>query len=458
MKTTVTLSLIALLFIGHGLEAADETARIKLKLSPQATPRYGLQYELLPPLKSQRSGNAALAYYNIILANRNSGLKEILEAADKEDDLTKTAQRLGQYQRTLADLARAASYKHCDWQAHLEDGFGALLPYLADLRRLSQLALLQAKIDLANGEHDRAIGQMQTGLAIARHAAQDRTLIGNLVGIAVAKMVFSTLESNAQTKGAPNLYWALSDLPRPYFRMRDAMRWERSWHEFQIPELGALKSDLSQADIGRIPVAKIARMMKESIGQDPYAIDKAASESARQATLADARNRLSILGVGPEKLAKLSRLETICLADFDRAQELSHDLFKWANLPYPQSHSKISGVVAEAMKWAKKKRGGYDPFPFHMFYPALAKANQRFATTERELDAWRCIEAIRAHAAANGKLPNSLGDIKGLHIPLNPMTGKAFGYELQGRTAVLTAGTPPKHDARETVIYELTVN
>ncbi|MBG85462.1 MAG: hypothetical protein CMO80_00985 [Verrucomicrobiales bacterium] len=457
---SLTLSVLAFICFNSIAGAAEEPARIKLSLSPQANPRLGLQYELLPKLETQRSGNAALAYYNIILANRDSGLKKFLEETGKslgknpsKDDLTKIEKTLKGYRPTLANLARAASYRHCDWQAHLEDGFAALLPYLADLRRLSELALLQARVDLTKRRFGQAIGNMQTAMAIADHASQDRTLIGSLVGIAITRKVGVVLQTYVQTKGAPNLHWALSDLPRPMFNLRDALHWERSWHKIQVPEL---------AEVGpenvRVPMEKISKLMREPTGSDPQAIDRSADKSAREAAVKSARTRLRGLGVTPAQLSKLSPLETVFLSEFDRYRELSHDLFKWANLPYPQNHTHIAAAGKKASEWGAEKRGKYDPFPFHTFFPALSKANERFATTERNLDAWRCIEAIRHHLANNnGKFPGSLEQIQGVAVPLNAMTGKDFRYELKGNTATLTARTPANHDAGDTTVYELSV-
>ena len=43
---------------------------------------------------------------------------------------------------------------------------------------------------------------------------------------------------------------------------------------------------------------------------------------------------------------------------------------------------------------------------------------------------------------ADGKLPASLDDVTEVPIPVNPFTGKAFGYRLEGDTAVLEAAGP----------------
>ena len=72
--------------------------------------------------------------------------------------------------------------------------------------------------------------------------------------------------------------------------------------------------------------------------------------------------------------------------------------------------------------------------------PPFPSPCSAFARTERQLAAIRCIAALRIYAAAHdGELPATLDEIKEVPIPLNPVTGKAFRYHLEGKTAVLDA-------------------
>jgi hypothetical protein len=47
------------------------------------------------------------------------------------------------------------------------------------------------------------------------------------------------------------------------------------------------------------------------------------------------------------------------------------------------------------------------------------------------------VEAIRSYAAANGRLPDTLDEITETPVPLNPVTGAAFEYGLDGGEAVI---------------------
>jgi hypothetical protein len=75
--------------------------------------------------------------------------------------------------------------------------------------------------------------------------------------------------------------------------------------------------------------------------------------------------------------------------------------------------------------------------------PALSKVLSARARIEWQGAAWRCIEAVRLYAATHGKLPASLGDIKEVPVPPDPVTGRPFEYTCDGTKATLTLTRRP---------------
>lgn len=71
----------------------------------------------------------------------------------------------------------------------------------------------------------------------------------------------------------------------------------------------------------------------------------------------------------------------------------------------------------------------------------------------------RCVEGLRLYAAGHdGRLPEKLADVP-LPLPVDPVTGKPFGYQLDGVTALLR-GTSPKGMEKNpayNVRYEVTI-
>jgi hypothetical protein len=81
--------------------------------------------------------------------------------------------------------------------------------------------------------------------------------------------------------------------------------------------------------------------------------------------------------------------------------------------------------------------------------PAAACSRQPF-TLERQLRRFvailGCMESIRLHAALNQqRLPGSLSEIQEVRVPVDPLTGKSFGYTIDGDSIVLGSmdSSPP---------------
>ena len=66
------------------------------------------------------------------------------------------------------------------------------------------------------------------------------------------------------------------------------------------------------------------------------------------------------------------------------------------------------------------------------------------ARLDRRVARLQTIEAVRMHAAATGKLPETLAAVSVVPVPADPVTGQPFLYRLEGDVAVVDAvdGTP----------------
>ena len=88
--------------------------------------------------------------------------------------------------------------------------------------QVGTLLTLRIRYELAEGRPDKAARTLQIGFAMARHVAEEPTLISALVGMAFAGLMENRLEEFVQQPDAPNLYWSLTDLPRPFIDLRKA--------------------------------------------------------------------------------------------------------------------------------------------------------------------------------------------------------------------------------------------
>jgi hypothetical protein len=119
--------------------------------------------------------------------------------------------------------------------------------------------------------------------------------------------------------------------------------------------------------------------------------------------------------------------------------------FKWTYVRYAEGKA---GLRAVERQWqAGKPPGDLTSIFFRalprLLLPAESTVCLAQARSQRQLAALRCVEALRIYAAAHaGKLPPSLGEIPEVPIPVNPVTGKAFPYRIEGDVAVLVADAP----------------
>ena len=78
---------------------------------------------------------------------------------------------------------------------------------------------------------------------------------------------------------------------------------------------------------------------------------------------------------------------------------------------------------------------------------------------DRKIAALRCIEGIRLYAAGHdGRLPAGLDSITEVPIPPNPLTGKPFGYTVDGNTATLEAAAPEGSRPTDSTQYVITLS
>jgi hypothetical protein len=71
-----------------------------------------------------------------------------------------------------------------------------------------------------------------------------------------------------------------------------------------------------------------------------------------------------------------------------------------------------------------------------------------------DLNGLRCVEAIRHYAATHdGHLPENLGDISQINVPIDAMSGKAFEYRRVSAGAVLKSVMPEGGGPRDIIHY-----
>jgi hypothetical protein len=451
-------ALAGLLF--SALLRADESVTvIKLSVQAQAAPTPALKYRLLPELQEMQMGNAVMAYYKCFMEQNHFYFdKEEVEKREKwqKCPLAELPDGLNDYGHgSLRQADYAARLDGCDWQIlHQLRTEGMLLP-LSDVQQLRMLAAalkVRYRGQVKAGKIDDAIRTHQTLFALARHLGEHPTLIGNLVGIAIANLAVEPFEELLQRPGCPNLYWALSQLPPSLVEIRKGMQGERFWVIAEFKDFLAPTQPWTAADVKR--AVDKARVIAGLAGEaDNKERDEwLAARLKDERWLADARRRLVAAGLPEASVAKFPPEQVLFRVLFSKYEITSDESTKWLNFPY---------WVAEA----ERERIKAGPAPdmeeriADLLRPAVAKVHRSQARLERRLALLRVVEALRLHAAAHdGQWPDDLKDIN-LPLPVDPFTGKPFTYKREGNTAIVQAGAPKGEEKNSAynIRYEVTI-
>ncbi|MHC4728368.1 MAG: hypothetical protein ACYS17_14200, partial [Planctomycetota bacterium] len=68
---------------------------------------------------------------------------------------------------------------------------------------------------IADEQYDNVIKTIQTGFSMANNFGKSPSIIQGMVGVGFGKFICRQLEQFVQKPDAPNLYWALRELPQP---------------------------------------------------------------------------------------------------------------------------------------------------------------------------------------------------------------------------------------------------
>ncbi len=456
-------------------------------LRPAAEPVPALKYRLFPEHLKLEPGNAAIFYHRGVTIMSETFWR--LRAKEKaqpgafphslemlasdtwlscpigEIQRDKARKYLEPFRDALKEVELGALRSTCDWEYdQRKEGRALQLSELQEMRGLNRIMKLKARVAILDGKTDEAMHWIDTGLAMGRHISQGPIMIQALIGIAISRNFTDCLKDLIQAPGCPSLYWALVDRPRPWIDMRRAMEGERHVLERELPELNDLDRGAWGLDQARQFTDDLQRKLldfasgEEVPGTDvalpfgPPDLSRRIRIVAMAAKLYPRAKRALIARGRPEaQLDAMPVIQVAALYSMEEYQRIRDGFYKWMNVPYWQykgtnapywqSYNQIDPAILSP---------GYEKLTnpllalFLMLAPPLNRVPLGAITLERELDAVQCIEAIRLYASAHeGKLPNSLEAITDVPVPLDPVTGKPFLYQVNGDSATLSGPAPP---------------
>jgi len=433
---------------GAPVAAAPEPLRVfKLAVQLGAPKTPALRYTLLPDPLDLTPGNAA-PRWNIASAaasaverDHNQGPNKLIAPVGtplnpegkvvpfKDLPRKEVHAYLAHFTKALRLAEQAARCDHCDWEfppLKLQD-FDFPMNDIQPLRMIAALLQTRCMLELSESRFDDAIVTLQTGFALARDLGKGDTLLQDLVGIAIGSIMFGQVEQWVQIPGSPNLFWALTDLPRPLVNTSHAMRNELTTLFRSFPPLRQLirdseKGAMTEEETNKI-VSELFKILNELEGsQMPDWQKKLGVAALAVKVYPEARKYLLEQGRKPEQLDAMPALQVVLLYYVDDYDQLKDEVLKWMNVPPWEARAGLESTT----KKIRELGPTHNPI-VALLMPAVAKVYEAHVRIERMASYLRCAEALRMYAATHdGKGPEKLEDVK-LPLPLDPATGQGFG-------------------------------
>lgn len=444
----VALTIVVANLAGISVARADTKAK-EITVFAQPQPERALKYHLLPTVIEQEPGNAAVTY---LMAATNLPDKPWPKEYDKWLELPLAELPVDQINAAvggMSDLAIAAEGARRDrveWDTTniRVNGVMALLPHIQSQRTLARRFALRIRLLVKQKKYDAAIEDIKTGMAMGHHLEEGGTLIEALVGMAVCNLMCDRLEELVQQPDAPNLYWALAELPQPLVNMRKGMQYEQHWIEFMIRQAHLKRADNS-FDSKPGTVSNDIAFLVSAFASENFVTGESSDAEKMQAQFMAAgiaiyryprakRYFMEKKGMTAEEVEKLPVAQVALSYSMERYRYWRDEMFKWLNVPHHQAAPHLEKMMGQF----KNAMALHDGFPFTMLLPAIDSAKRAEGRLDRRIAAIQVIEALRIHAAAHGQWPTTLEKLD-VPAPFDPMTGKAFTYSVKDGVATLKA-------------------
>jgi hypothetical protein len=455
--------MLALLLLG-GMAWGDEPGSdptqppvIKLTLHPAAPAKPALKYRLLPERIDRQPGNGAQFYYRAqLMFNQNAGRqaynKELAEHDEQwgkepcQGEIREQIKKwLAQFPASSQQQLREATHREeCSFDYRLKERNGIeiiqfLLPEIQEMRTFGRHFRYQARVAIAERRYDDAAEVFRMGYQMGRDTASEPLLINGLVGVAIASLMNYELEDWIGSPESPNLYWALASIPRPLVDLRPALEQEVHFPELMFPFLkDAETSQRSPEEWQRIlseAVRQISSNLEQPLSKLQNPLERIQSDLAVMALIMRAypvaKEELKKSGFDAEKLESMPVAQVVAIHMHRIVREIGDEFSKGAYLPTKQREEYYGSLDKRMQDERFFGPNSREVIPLAgLLMPAVGSALSAQTRLERDFAALQTLEAIRAHLAQTGALPEKLGDITVLPVPLNPATNEPFEYRL----------------------------
>lgn len=220
------------LLITSAMYAGSSALRpVEMTISPSEIAKAAQQIRLSPTAEEQADADAVSLYEKAIKSLpadfQSKQFSDWRSLSPEQLPVEQVESALKKLKPTLDLLTQATRSKQCNWPfIKPEQARQQMMDDLSKYRQLAFVLDVQAKLQIAQGQYDKASQTIKTGLTMAKHLGDAPTLVQGMVGIAIAALNISRVEQWVQTDNAPNLYRALGDIGRPVVDVTKAIKIE----------------------------------------------------------------------------------------------------------------------------------------------------------------------------------------------------------------------------------------
>ncbi len=443
--------------------AGNELPVRKLVVVPAAEPDPPLRDLVTPAFADLQPGNAAANYYRAVTLLPKDAAVQFGDTQQSWVDLPlaelpreEVHKWLAHYRTSLEEVRVATFRETCDWNHRVRELTGLdpltfLLPELQEMRTISRVLRVKARLEIAEGRFDDARATLTMGYRLAVNVTQSPILISQLVGVAIGATMNACVVDWIEA-GGPNLYWALADLPTPLVDLRPALQQEMNLPLQMFPFLKDPEHADYSAEQWRKLLAESMQQLRQITSDNSATTNFAVQWLATGLILAEyprAKQQLIESGMDAAAVEAMPVGQVVAIQSARAYRKVYQESLKWTLLPYWQAREPMRAAFAQLESQGLLKTPGRIPcaLPIAPFLlPAISAASLAPIRVQRELAALQTIEALRMAAARGGaNWPQALQDLSPFApAPLDPLTGETLDYTLcESGKAVLTLAPPP---------------
>ncbi len=429
-----------------------EATPLVCSMAAEANPTF--RYRLWPRIVDLKPRSAFMHFSRAIILYQQTSEKarkewNAFQVANDESMMQAESidAQLATFGSVFLELNRMSECEDLSWDQRIRDEKGSkiyeyLLPEAQVARDLARLLKYRAIECLQQRDFEGAIQNIRTGYQLSTLLRKGETLVQQLVGIAIERLMQECVVETIKTPGSPNLYWALASIPHSE-SMRRSIEIEteifgRLFSIFDQPEDQHWDRETWQSK-WRESIRELEVLQEMNLPAQRLAL---ASLIASESTsgLNDVKNRLQASGINSKVLETMFPEQILAI---DTQQELRRQAERISRTFYlPYAESRALGIADEAnfTAWAQDKNRSVAKTVASLLFPAVLSARRAEVRHLAIHNRLMAVEAIRAYAASNGgQLPPDLSALVASPVADDPISNKPIVYSVANEGGVPTA-------------------